>query len=219
MPSARSGAGFAHPTPEKTGPERGSCAGGCSLPGAGWCSRSCSRRFSRRGPDSSSSEWLRGSSPGFFLTRPDAPDTTARADAERAFLRLGTKPPDAWEVSAVEARLRTLESEAADADARARMKAYRAADRQNLESERSAGADQAAALAERREKLLGAVGSGRDAPRCGTRRHGARPRSVSGRPPRASGSSGRGGGARRDVLEASRRTGRHPRRTRRTGAG
>lgn len=94
---------------------------------------------------------------GFFLTRPDAPDTTARADAEGAFLRLGLGPPESWDVPAVEARLRTLESDVADADARARMTAYRAADRQGLISDLDAGADQAAALAERRERLLAAL--------------------------------------------------------------
>ena len=94
----------------------------------------------------------------FFYPRPHAPDTTARADAKGAYLRLGLGPLDTWDVETVEARLRTLESEAADADARARMKAYRAADRQALISELDAGADQAATLAERRENLLAALG-------------------------------------------------------------
>ena len=95
---------------------------------------------------------------GLFLTRPHAPDTTARADAEAAFVRLGIEPPGAWEVSAVEARLRTLEEEEATARALAEMAKYRAADRQNLKSRLRAGAGKAAALAERRERLRAALG-------------------------------------------------------------
>ena len=93
-----------------------------------------------------------------FLTRPDAPDTTARADAEEAFLRLGLEPPESWDVPAVEARLRTLETDVADAEARARMTAYRAADRQHLISDLDTVTGKAAALDERREELFAPLG-------------------------------------------------------------
>ena len=95
---------------------------------------------------------------GFFLTRPDALDTTARADAERAFLRLRIRPPESWDVPAVEARLRTLESDTADADARARMARFRAADRQGLINDLGTGAEKEVSLAKHRARLLDALG-------------------------------------------------------------
>ena len=93
-----------------------------------------------------------------FLTRSDAPDTTARADAEEAFLRLGLEPPESWDVPAVEARLRTLETDVADAEARAKMTAYRAADRQHLISDLDAVTGKTAALDARREELFAPLG-------------------------------------------------------------
>ena len=95
---------------------------------------------------------------GLVLTRPRAREGSARADAEEAFLRLGLDPPESWDVPAVEARLRTLETDVADAEARARMTAYRAADRQHLISDLDAVTGKAAALAKRREELFAPLG-------------------------------------------------------------
>ena len=95
---------------------------------------------------------------GLVLTRPGAREGSARADAEEAFLRLGLDPPESWDVPAVEARLRTLETDVADAEARARMTAYRAADRQHLISDLDTVAGKAAALTKRREELFAPLG-------------------------------------------------------------
>lgn len=95
---------------------------------------------------------------GLLLTRPRAREGSARADAEEAFLRLGLEPPESWDVPAVEARLRTLETDVADAEARARMTAYRAADRQHLISDLDAVTGKAAALDARREELFASLG-------------------------------------------------------------
>ena len=95
---------------------------------------------------------------GLVLTRPRAREGSARADAEEAFLRLGLEPPESWDVPAVEARLRTLETDVADAEARARMTAYRAADRQHLISDLDAVTGKTAVLDERREELFAPLG-------------------------------------------------------------
>ena len=95
---------------------------------------------------------------GLLLTRPRVREGSPRADLQEAFSRLGLAPPEPWDVPAVEARLRTLESDVADANARARMTAYRAADRQGLISDLDASDGQAATLTERRARLLDALG-------------------------------------------------------------
>ena len=82
----------------------------------------------------------------------------ARAVAEEAFGRLDFDPPDAWEVRAVESRLRALEGTAAEAKALAEMGKYRAADRQRLHTELSALVNREPPIEERRRRLVRELG-------------------------------------------------------------
>ncbi|MDE0081166.1 MAG: hypothetical protein OXT72_00770 [Gammaproteobacteria bacterium] len=84
------------------------------------------------------------------LVRPGGTDAAARTEARLEFQRIGIPPPGSWDISSVEARLRTLESEVARADAAAQRAEYAAADRQHLKTDLDAFSKRDAEIDRRR---------------------------------------------------------------------
>ena len=89
-----------------------------------------------------------------FLLRSTNPASTARPQAEEAFVRLAVDAPDEWNAGSVEARLRSLEADSVSIESRLRRARDRDGDRQSLNSQLDQLDEVKASLDEQRDSLL-----------------------------------------------------------------